>query len=135
MKKIYKILLIISLKFSNFLYKLISYFSIKYEGGMHPKHRLIGYHKFFIDNISESDSVLDIGCGNGALAYDVAEKAKKVMGIDIMPKNILKARKMHSRGNMEYIVGDATKSLNGEKFDVIILSNVYLSILNKEGYS
>jgi SAM-dependent methyltransferase len=124
MNNIYKFFLIQSLKFSNFLYKLISFLSIKVENGIHPKHRLMGYHQFFIDNVSGFDKVLDIGCGNGALSYDVAGKVKSITGIDIESKNIEQAKSRHSRDNLKYIVGDATKDLGGEKFDVIILSNV-----------
>lgn len=124
MKKFYKFLLINTLQFSNFIYKLISFLAIKAEDGLHPKHRLIGYHNFFIENVSKEDKVLDIGCGNGALAYDVAGKAKAVIGIDIEEKNIKKAKSKYSRANVQYVVGDATKDLSGEKFNVIILSNV-----------
>ena len=124
MNKIYKFLLIKALKFSNFLYKIISYLAIKNENGLHPKHRLIGYHKFFIDNVSKDDKVLDIGCGNGALAYDVAQKANSVTGIDIEEKSIIKARNKYNKSNVKYIVGDAVKELSKEKFDIIILSNV-----------
>jgi len=114
----------LSLRLSNWLYKVISVLAIKSEGGLHPKHRLIGYHKFFLDNIFVSDSVLDIGCGNGALAYDIANKAKSVVGIDILEKNIEKAKARFNKSNIKYLIGDATKDLSGEKFDVIILSNV-----------
>lgn len=124
MKKIYTFLLLCALKFSNFLYKVISYLSIKSEGGIHPKHRLLGYHDFFTNNISSTDTVLDIGCGNGALSYDIVGKAKSVVGIDIEAKNIAEAQKKHSRQNLKYVVGDATKDLGGEIFDVITLSNV-----------
>ena len=34
--------------------------------GVHPKHRLMGYHGYFRDRIKRGESVLDIGCGNGA---------------------------------------------------------------------
>ena len=68
--------------------------------------------------------VLDIGCGNGALTYDVAKKAKKVIGIDLNEKNILTARRKYSRENIEYIHGNALSDLPKEQFDVIILSNV-----------
>ncbi len=124
MKKIYKYLLLLSLKFSNFLYKLISYLAIKYEGGIHPKHRLLGYHDFFTNNIGSNETVLDIGCGNGALSYDIAKKAKHVTGVDIESKNINEATRRHSRENLKYIVGDATKDLVNDKFDIITLSNV-----------
>src|SRR5258706_1852874 len=123
-KKVYSFLLKQALKLSNFNYKLISFLAIKSEGGIHPKHRLLGYHDFVIQDISSADSVLDIGCGNGALSYDVAGKAKQVIGIDIEEKNIKQAKNKHFRSNLEYIVGDATKDLGNQKFDVIVLSNV-----------
>ncbi len=134
MKTIYKTLLIITLRFSNFLYKLISFFAIKYEEGLHPKHRLIGYHQFFLDNVSKNDSVLDIGCGNGALAYDLALKAKTVVGVDISEKNINKARAQHSRPNIEYVVGDVTAGPGTEKFNVLVLSNVLEHIEDRVGF-
>lgn len=94
------------------------------KDGLHPKHRLMNYHKFFVDNVSENDIVLDIGCGNGALSYDVAKKANKVIGIDFNENNISFAKKKFSRNNIEYICGNALIDIPNEKFDVIILSNV-----------
>lgn len=124
MINIYKFLLICVLKFSNFLYKLISYLAIKSEGGVHPKHRLLGYHEFFTGNLVTSDRVLDIGCGNGALSFDMAQKAQSVIGIDIEAKNIIEAKKRYSHPKLMYVVGDATTDLGTTKFDVITLSNV-----------
>lgn len=124
MRSIYKILLKLALKLHSFSYKLISFLAIKYEGGLHPKHRLIGFHEFFADNVGPEDTVLDIGCGNGALVYDVAKKAKKVTGVEIEANLVEKARRTHSAANIEYRIADATKDLSNEKFDVIIMSNV-----------
>lgn len=124
MKDIYRFFLKLCLRFSNFLYKLISVLAIKTEGGLHPKHRLLGYHDFFINNITSTDRVLDIGCGNGALSFDMGGKAASVTGIDIEAANIKKAKEKYSRSNVSYIVGDATTDLSSEKFDVITLSNV-----------
>ncbi len=134
MKKIYTILLRLCLHFSNFLYKLISFLAIKSEGGEHPKHRLLQYHNFFLGNIQEKDTVLDIGCGSGSLAYDLAGKAQRVLGIDIEEKNIEGAKKKYSRDNITYVVGDATKDLTDEKFDVIVLSNVLEHIEHREDF-
>ena len=78
MKKIYKTLTKFALKLHNFSYKLATRLAIRAEGGLHPKHRLMNYHKFFVDNVSPEDTVLDMGCGNGALTFDVAQKAKKL---------------------------------------------------------
>jgi len=134
MKIVSKLFLKSALKLHNWLYKVISVLAIKSEGGLHPKHRLIGYHQFFLNNVSGGDRVLDIGCGNGALAYDVADRVKSVTGIDIEEKNIRKAKAKYSRPNMKYIVGDATKDLTGEKFDSIILSNVLEHIEDRVGF-
>lgn len=124
MKNIYQLGLRIALRFSNFLYKLISFLAIKSENGLHPKHRLMEYHQFFLDNISNTDTVLDIGCGNGSLAYDVSGKARKVVAVDIEEGKIAEARRKYSRQNIDYRVADATQELGSETFDIVILSNV-----------
>jgi len=123
-KKVYKILTKLALRLHNFSYKLATKFAIKAEGGLHPKHRIMNYHKFFVDNINSKDKVLDIGCGNGALTFEVAKKAKKVIGIDLDKKNIKIAKKKYWDPNIKYLVGDATKDLPNQKLDAIILSNV-----------
>lgn len=94
------------------------------EKGIHPKHRLMRYHDFFLNNINPGDTVLDIGCGNGYNTYKIAGKAKSVVGIDIDEDNIRLARRNFKKDNIEYIRGDATSYNFNKKFDVIILSNV-----------
>jgi 2-polyprenyl-3-methyl-5-hydroxy-6-metoxy-1,4-benzoquinol methylase len=115
----------------NWGYALISSASVRLNNGIHPKHEIMGYHQFFIDNVLENDTVLDVGCGNGYLAYDIAKKAKRVVGIDINKKNIKFAEKYYKRENLEFILGDATKYQFNESFDVIILSNVLEHIKNR----
>jgi len=123
-KKIYKILTKLALRLHNFSYRLSAKFAIKAEGDLHPKHRLMNYHKFFIDNVCPDDTVLDVGCGNGALTYDLSKKVKKVIGIDLNKGNIKIAKEKYSAPNIEYKIGDVTKDLPNQKFDVVILSNV-----------
>lgn len=130
-QKIYKILTKFALKLHNFSYKLATKFVIKAEGDLHPKHHLTNYHQFFIDNVNLEDKVLDIGCGNGVLTFEVAKKAKKVVGIDLDEKNIKIAKKKYQAPNIEYLVGDAVKDLPNQRFDVIILSNVLEHIENR----
>jgi SAM-dependent methyltransferase len=94
------------------------------EKNLHPKHRIMNYHAFFVDNVNKSDTVLDIGCGNGALTCDVAKKAKRVVGIDLNENSISLARQRYSKENIEYVCGNVLNDLPDERFDVIILSNV-----------
>lgn len=122
--KIYTSLIKFALRLHNFSYRLTTKLAIKAEGGLHPKHRLMNYHKFFVDNISPGDAVLDIGCGNGALTFDLAKKAKKVVGIDLNKENIKIAKEKYSAPDIEYRTGDAIHYVFNQRFDVVILSNV-----------
>lgn len=114
----------LTLRLHSFAYKLASRSAIKAEGGLHPKHRLMNYHQFFLDHISPTDRVLDMGCGNGALAYDLAGKAAHVVGIDLNEKNRAAWQTRFARANLEYRVADATTFPAEQHFDIVVLSNV-----------
>jgi len=107
------------------LYSLEGQKAIDYDGGTHTKHRHTRYHDFFIKNIRPAERILDIGCGIGALTYDVAEKSQAhVTAIDLNPENIAKASQRYSHPRVRYVVGDVLQELPNGPFDVIILSNV-----------
>lgn len=122
-----KFFLDFSLRLNNLSYEMIKVF-ITVPGGIHPKHAIMNYHQFFADNVGQGDKVLDLGCGNGAVAYDVAAVAAQVIGIDIVEKNIKTAQGKFQRDNLRFILGNALNfdfaSLGVDKFDKIILSNV-----------
>ena len=71
-------------------------------------------------------SILDLGCGIGCFAFKLADKAKKVVGIDISIKAIKYAIENNSRDNIEYMVQDITK-LNDIKdtFDIVFSDMVF----------
>ncbi|HTX87246.1 MAG TPA: class I SAM-dependent methyltransferase [Candidatus Nanoarchaeia archaeon] len=131
-----KIFLGFSLWLNNFSYGMIKVFVL--ENGIHPKHRIMNYHQFFLDNIQAGETVLDIGCGNGAVAADLAAKAGKVAGIDIAEKNIKAAREKYSLPNLEFVLGDCLifdfSRLGIKKFDKIILSNVLEHLDRRERF-
>lgn len=111
------------LKCHNFAYRNAGVISEYVESGkIHPKHRLMKYHDWFLDEIQPNWSVLDVGCGNGALSKDLSEKAQKVTGIEIIPKKLKSARARTSK--VTFIEGDATQYDFKENFDAIVLSNV-----------
>jgi SAM-dependent methyltransferase len=130
-KFVNKIFLNFFVKLHNFSYKIISRLAILENGGVHPKHKIMNYHKFFIDNIGSSDEILDIGSGKGENAYDIAYKAKKVLGIDIIENNIKTAKEKYQKENLEFLLGDAIKYNFDQKFDKIVLSNVLEHIENR----
>jgi len=107
------------------LYPLQGQMAIAYAGGIHPKHRLMNYHDFFIKRITGNDRVLDIGCGIGAVAYDVAKgTGASVLGVDINADNIHIAREKYQHPGLEFRVGDALETLPDEAYSLVILSNV-----------
>ena len=107
-------------------YSYLGSFASVSEGGLHPKHRLIGYHEFFVDNVSEGDMVLDVGCSNGALLKDVAMKTNNaVVGVEISKDNVKSAKtSLSSLPNAEIVQGDIWGFKDDRHFDTVMLSNV-----------
>ncbi len=114
------------LQLDRVIYSLTGRESKRYGDGLHVKHRLTRYHNFFIKNINDSDHILDLGCGNGFLSYDIVTNVKnvKLLGIDLNKNYIEFAKKYYKHPNLTFIVGNALTDLPDKKFDIIILSNV-----------
>ena len=112
------------LKIDTYLYAIQGRLAVSYGGGIHTKHKHMNYHKFFTERCGNDDRVLDIGCGIGAVAFDVAKVANYVVGIDLNEENISTAHQRYQATNLKFQVGDALKTLPGDHFNVVILSNV-----------
>lgn len=111
------------LKLDRQIYSLTGRESIRYGGILHTKHKHTEYHTFFIRNINKGESIIDIGCGNGFLSYDIVNNVKniKLYGIDLNKSNIEFAKKNFQHPNLKFIVGNALTDLPDEKFDVVVL--------------
>lgn len=70
--------------------------------------------------------VLDIGTGNGRLAFDAARHARHVLGVDPSADAVAAARERADREgirNIEFRVGDARDlDVGRERFDLAIFS-------------
>ncbi len=107
------------------LYALQSRLAVAYGGGVHIKHHHMNYHDFFIGKIKADERVLDIGCGIGAVAYDVAEKAQAhVIGLELEARNLDQARQCYAHPRITYCLGDALTNFIKTSVDVVILSNI-----------
>ena len=113
------------LKMHNWAYRYAGLLSQYGEpDGLHPKHRLMNYHQWFVDRVKKDWVVLDVGCGNGALAYDLALSCRRVVAVDLNAENIAKAKRTYGRENIDYAVGDATDCALCPGADAVVLSNV-----------
>jgi release factor glutamine methyltransferase len=73
------------------------------------------------EETKQGDVVLDMGCGTGVQGIFAAEKASKVVAVDINPKAVECAKlnaKKHNLNNIEVFYSDLFENIN-DKFDLI----------------
>ena len=107
------------------IYQVTGNKAIEYNGGENVKHRLTSYHNFFVSRIKPKECVIDIGCGKGGVACEIATKSKaSVVGIDNNARYINYARQNYQLPNLEYILEDAKRFFPHANVDTVILLNV-----------
>jgi len=70
-----------------------------------------------------SCSVLDIGCGTGALASALSEKGFDVTGLDGSARMINVARRLNRHTKARFMIGNALEPIEGH-YDVVVASYV-----------
>lgn len=72
-----------------------------------------------LDVLKPGLSVLDVGCGSGAITRGIAKYAGRVVGIDRSEELIQLANEHNTEQNLSFIVGDIMTYAPAEKFDII----------------
>lgn len=96
---------------------------------LHPKHLVRFENPWYLPYLTKSDTVLDIGCGNGQHTLIAAALVAKIIGIDLRAEPIALARQIaKDRGqtNATFQVADAQKRLGFKSgsFDKILILDV-----------
>ena len=73
---------------------------------------------------SNQFKILELGCGIGAISFPLSSLGYEVVGIDIDPNSISECNIRNSFPNAKYVVADAETLDLGEKFDIIIASEI-----------
>lgn len=86
---------------------------------------------FFTKNLSvNKGTALDIGCGSGILAFELAKYYDRVVGVDLSPTMLALARHKRSASNIEYIQMDAGNLSFECKFDLIVSAATFHHVQN-----
>jgi SAM-dependent methyltransferase len=117
------------------LHGLIDETAVAYGRGVHVKHRLMQYHDFFVSRVRAGERVLDIGCGYGAVAHSIADRAgATVVGLDMDRRNVADARRMFTHPRLTFVAGEAPRDVATERFDVVVASNVLEHVDDRRGF-
>jgi SAM-dependent methyltransferase len=121
------------LNLHGFCYSIAGSMATQLEGGIHPKHGIIRYKEWFLDNIKIDEVVLDIGCNTGLMPEVMCKKAKFVYGIDIEEGLINQAKEKRQNKNIEFICADAIvySYEKCQPISCITMSNVLEHIENR----
>ncbi len=84
-------------------------------------------YKSILDQVQPGETVLDAGCGEGALSVMLAKKGAIVTGTDISEPNIVAAKKYAAENDVtiNFLVADIENlPFNNDSFDVVVSSHV-----------
>lgn len=110
--------------------------AMAYEGGRHPKHRLMRYHDFFVDRVEAGARVLDVGCGYGAVARSIATRVadSTVVGVELDRGRLAQASAGDIPKNLSFVEADARRNLPEGPWNVVVLSNILEHIEDRTGF-
>jgi SAM-dependent methyltransferase len=115
------------LRLHSYCYKLAGELAIMVsDDRIHPKHEIIRYESWFLDQVEPKWTVLDVGSNTGMMANLLAGKAAFVYGIELEKKLVDEAQRKRQLPNIRYFCADATSFKYSEcsPIDCITLSNV-----------
>jgi SAM-dependent methyltransferase len=114
---------------------------VKYTGKshhfVHPKHLVDApWHHWYLEHLSPADTVLDVGCANGAHTLRAAPYCKCIFGLDYNLSQLRVARQEATRlrhGNVHLFAWDITGSFPfpDRHFDVVLFLDVVEHLLQR----
>jgi ubiquinone/menaquinone biosynthesis C-methylase UbiE len=89
---------------------------------------LVTAHRRLAEVLQSGQTVLDVGCGTGAITRNIAEEvmpAGSVVGVDITPHLVAQARRMHQDvSNVHFAVADIYHLPFTKAFDIVTAARV-----------
>jgi trans-aconitate methyltransferase len=71
--------------------------------------------------------ILEVGCGIGAICWRMSRRwpQAQIVGLDVSPESIELAKKLFSSPKLSFVEGILAKGVLPDKFDLIVLMDVY----------
>jgi trans-aconitate methyltransferase len=80
-------------------------------------------------NPKKGEKILDLGCGTGDLSYEISKSGAFVVGMDLSPEMIEKAREKYE--NIQFVIENGESFRTSEKYDAVF-SNAALHWMKNE---
>jgi SAM-dependent methyltransferase len=108
-----------------------------YLVGHHPgpeERQHLDRYRFALSRIGAGSTVLDAACGSGYGSEVLADKAGRVIGLDISEDAIRYALEHHRRKNIEFAIADLGTSLNlsSESCDAVVCLETLEHVANQD---
>jgi 2-polyprenyl-6-hydroxyphenyl methylase/3-demethylubiquinone-9 3-methyltransferase len=75
--------------------------------------------RFLLDRVQAGDRVLDVGCGEGRFAAELARAGAHVVGIDVAEEPLRRARARHPELDLRLVDGEGPWDLADASFDMV----------------
>jgi 2-polyprenyl-6-hydroxyphenyl methylase/3-demethylubiquinone-9 3-methyltransferase len=75
--------------------------------------------RFLLDHVAAGARVLDVGCGEGRFAAELARAGALAVGIDVAEEPLRRARARHPELDLRLVDGDGAWDLADADFDVV----------------
>jgi 2-polyprenyl-6-hydroxyphenyl methylase/3-demethylubiquinone-9 3-methyltransferase len=88
------------------------------EHGLEPSDYAVRLG-FLREHVAAGDRVLDVGCGEGRFAAELARDGAAVVGIDVAEEPLRRARQLHPQLDLRVVEADGAWDLPDASFDVV----------------
>jgi 2-polyprenyl-3-methyl-5-hydroxy-6-metoxy-1,4-benzoquinol methylase len=75
--------------------------------------------RFLLDRVIAGERVLDVGCGEGRFAAELASAGARVVGIDVAEEPLRRARARHPQLDLRLVPAEGEWGLQDASFDVV----------------
>ena len=103
-----------------------------YDGWFYRKYidpNLEEVREIIASHLPENCSVIDIGCGTGAMSFSLASKCKRLVGVELSPRMLNFANRQKAKlgiKHVDFVLGDAShlSQFGDKEFDAAVTSMV-----------